>query len=381
MGAGDPVRGGASARAASAGSWTFAAGLGVTLVLGIVAAGRAGVAATPAAGTAPDPVPGSAGAPVEVERTVAAMGTTLRGRALAPDRPSALAALEVAFDAVAAEEALLSTWREDTELARLNGAPAGEALRVDARLHGLLAEAWEVSEETGGAFDPAVGALVAAWDLRGEGRRPPPQELRAARAATGRDCFALGPGRRVTPRCEGAWIDGGAFGKGSALRRARAALNEAGIAAALLDFGGQLVALGSPTGEDGWPAAVAHPADRDRPVVRLALRDRSAATTSSSERFVVIDGEPRGHVLDPRSGRPVPAWGSVTVVARDPLRADALSTGLFVMGPERAMGWAQGRDDAGVLVVELADDGDLVVCWNDAMEPYVRSTNLRRETC
>ena len=380
MGAGDPVRGGASARAASAGSWTFAAGLGVTLVLGIVAAGRAGVAATPAAGTAPDPVPGSAGAPVEVERTVAAMGTTLRGRALAPDRPSALAALEAAFDAVAAEEALLSTWRGDTELARLNRAEIGEAVRVDGRLHDLLERVWDVSGETGGAFDPVVGALVEAWDLRGEGRRPSSEELGAARAASGRDCFALGPDRRVTRRCEGAWIDGGAFGKGSALRRARAALAEAGVAEALLDFGGQLLAVGSPPGEHAWPAAVAHPADRARAVARLTLRDRSAATTSSSERFVVIDGKPRGHVLDPRTGRPVPAWGSVTVVAADPLRADALSTGLFVMGPEGATRWAEGREDVGVLVLELADDGGLAACWNDAMDSYLR-LNPRRETC
>lgn len=335
---------------------------------------------------APEPAPppgvGNGAPPVLVERNVYAMGTRLRVRAWAASRERALADLEAAVEAVEAEERLLSSWDSQTEMSRLNRAPSGTPLRVSARLHRLLEEAWAMSRATGGAFDPVVGPLIDAWDLRGRGRQPSPAELRRARARSGRPCFRLGSDRRVTPTCDGAWIDAGAFGKGAALRRARGALGAADVRAALLDFGGQLLAMGHPPGRTAWSAAVAHPADRGRPSVRLRLRDRSAATTSSSERFVVVDGEPRGHVIDPRTGRPVAAWGSVTVVAADPLRADALATGLFVMGPVEGWRWAQGREDVGVLFLVGADEGEPPgACWNAAMEAFLAAPPARRDGC
>jgi thiamine biosynthesis lipoprotein len=67
-----------------------------------------------------------------------------------------------------------------------------------------------------------------------------------------------------------------------------------------------------------------------------------------------VEGHQVGHVLDPRTGRPVPGWGSVTVVTDDPLVADVLSTALFVMGPEQALEWAGQYPDVGVVVVRSA---------------------------
>lgn len=171
-----------------------------------------------------------------------------------------------------------------------------------------------------------------------------------------------------------AWIDTGGYGKGAALRAVERALRGAGIRSALLDFGGQVLALGGPEREPAWPVAVAHPARRHEVAARLRLRDRSAATSSASERFVEPDGTRLGHILDPRTGRPVPAWGSVTVVAADPLVADILSTALFVLGPRHGMAWAENREDVGVLF--LIEQGDTVIArWNRALEPY-RASDL-----
>lgn len=313
-----------------------------------------------------------ADSPVRVRRQVHAMGTVLTGTAWAERRAPAMEALEAALLSVEAMEDRLSTWRDDTELAALNRAARGRPAPVDDTLFGLLEDAVGWREATGGAFDPAVGSLVEAWDLRGEGRVPGREELRAAREAAGMGCFELDAVRRTaTPRCEGAWIDAGAFGKGAAFRTAGRALRGAGVGAALLDFGGQLLAVGRPPGREGWRVEVAHPSDRDRPVAALEVADRSVATSSASERFVVVEGETRGHVLDPRSGEPVPPWGSVTVVADDPLAADALSTGLFVLGPDGALEWAEGREDVGVLVLEEEDGGALEAGWNGAMERHL----------
>jgi len=139
---------------------------------------------------------------------------------------------------------------------------------------------------------------------------------------------------------------------------------------ALWNFGGQVLALGAPAGEAGWRVPVAHPSRREEPVMELVVRDRSVSTTSQSERWVEAEGERIGHVLDPRTGRPVPARGSVTVVASDPLVADVLSTALFVMGPEEGMRWARDRADVGVLfLIERA--GTVESRWNPALEPYL----------
>jgi thiamine biosynthesis lipoprotein len=180
----------------------------------------------------------------------------------------------------------------------------------------------------------------------------------------------------VTRRCAGAWIDTGGFGKGTALRAARAALREHHIASAFLNFGGQVLALGADRGAD-WVVPVAHPGRRHDEAARLRLRDRSASTSSQSERFVDADGRRLGHVLDPRSGEPVPAWGSVTVVAEDPALADVLSTALLVLGPDAALAWAESRDDVGVLVLEIAA-ARVTARWNRGLAPFLVRDSIQQ---
>jgi thiamine biosynthesis lipoprotein len=273
------------------------------------------------------------------------MGTTLR---IEVDAPHALAldASEEALVVVEGWELVLSTWEADAELARANRAPVGECAPISVRLAEALAEAGRWVERTGGAFDPVVGALVDAWDLRGAGRMPAAAELEAARAATGWHRVVPGPGpclRRLDAR---AWIDSGGFGKGLALRDALATLHARGLDG-LLDFGGQVVVAGVPRN-----IVVAHPAVRSRPAATIARVAGSAATSSQSEHRVVVDGAAFGHLLDPRTGRPVPAWGSVTVVTDDPFTADVLSTALYVLGPDAALAWAAAHPDVGVLALE-----------------------------
>lgn len=348
----------------------------VAVLVAVAVISHGGAASDGPAGSGARAAPGAGGAgagapPVRVRRRVHAMGTVLTATAWSEGRATAVEGLEAAVRSVEEAEDRLSTWRDDTALSELNAAPPGRPAAVDDRLLRLLRDVRRWHEATGGAFDPGVGRLVDAWDLRGEGRVPDPEELRDARAASGMACWRLDPdGGTVTPRCEGAWIDAGAFGKGAAFRDAGRALRDAGVRAALLDFGGQILAVGRPPGRTGWPVGVAHPSRREESVATLRVADLSVATTSASERFVEVDGRPRGHVLDPRTGEPVEPWGSVTVVADDPMAADALSTALFVLGPGRALRWADGREDVGVLVLAETGDGP-EGRWNDAMERHL----------
>ena len=310
---------------------------------------------------------------VEGERFL--MGTRLRIRVSADSRRNGIAVVERVARSVSEQEGILSSWSSDSEVARLNRAPVGDAVVLSRTLAGALGEVMRWSVGTRGALEPRLGALIDAWAIRGAGRIPAPSERVEALAAVGepgiRLDFDAGTAERRHPA---AWIDTGAFGKGAGLRAARAALRESGIENALLDFGGQLLALGSETEEErGWPVWIAHPVDRSQPTVGLRLTGVSVATSGASGRLASVDGVEVSHVIDPRSGAPVRPWGSVTVASEDPLAADAAATALFVLGVEEGIAWARERSDLGVLFSVLTNDGDLDHWWNDAMDPWVES--------
>jgi thiamine biosynthesis lipoprotein len=299
-----------------------------------------------AAGPAP-------GAPAStLDRELAAMGTRLQVRVEAADRRSALAASEAAVRAVEAAEARLSTWRQESELARFNGSAPGLWVALSPALERDLGQAARWWRETGGAFDPGVASLVAAWDLRGRGRVPGADELDAARAAAGLEHFELAEGR-ARRLAHGFGIEEGGFGKGAALADAVGAALGAVARCVSVELGGQLMVAGDCK---TMTVGIAHPRRRGEVVAWLDLRSGSVATSGNSERSVAVGGLRFGHLLDPSTGRPAADWGSVTVVAQDPVAADCLATALYVMGPERGLRWASARPD--VAAVFAVADGE-----------------------
>ena len=311
----------------------------------LAAAALAALAGGAAAWGVSDSAPSARGA--AVERELAAMGTSLRMRIEAADREGALRASEAALAAIAETEARLSTWRDDSELARLNAATPGETVALSAATAAELAAAARCGADTGGAFEPAVGRLVDLWDLRGAGRFPTEREVAAALPASRRAAWRLDGGRaaRLHPATR---LEEGGFGKGAGLDRAVAALaGVPGVSAAWLDLGGQTALLGA----GPWSLAVAHPDRRERAAVELLVDGGSVSTSGNGERGLRVGGETLGHLLDPRTGRPAPDFGSLTVWAPNALLADCLSTGLYVLGPDAALAYAAAHPEVQVLAL------------------------------
>ena len=313
---------------------------GAFRVIGVCILGAAGLAATPAT----------------VHRLVAAMGTTLEISVVARDRATALAASESAVRAVEAADARLSTWGRGRELDALNHAPPGTWLPLSPELARDLETAGRWWRESGGAFDPGIASLVVAWDLRGAGKVPVAGELGEARRTAGFDHLEIEAGR-ARRLVGGFGVDEGGFGKGVALSDAARAALAAGATCVELDFGGQLVFSGEC---EERQVAIADPRDRHQVIATLPVRSGSVATSGESERFVEVDGETLGHILDPRTGRPAPNWGSVTVIAEDPVAADCAATALFVMGPERGLAWAEQRTDLDAVFAVIAENELLI---------------------
>jgi len=258
------------------------------------------------------------------------------------------AALCAALDEVTRWDAVLSDWRPDTPLSHLNAAPAGEARPLDPDLLAWLADSAQWHATTGGAFDPAVGALVAAWGLRTRTpSRPAPDALELARANSGwthlRLDVAAGTATRGTA---GLLLDPGGSGKGWALDRAADVLRARGVHCALLSYRSTLLALDAPPGEAGWRVPVVHDGSgrtlQDVSLVHGALSVSGGGFSVFEDRMPAgaDDGGAgsadltlqRGHVIDPASGVPVEADRLAWVLHEEAAAADALSTALLVRG-------------------------------------------------
>jgi len=323
---------------------------GASLLSGIAGGALVAIAALPGCGSPP----AGDGSQSCVERRLGSMGTWLTLEVEAPTRSQALLASERAVEALESCERRLSTWGEGSELARLNATPVGEtfALSIELAIELRAARRWWL--ETGGAFDPAVGGLVAAWDLRGAGRVPAEAEIARALAHGGFAALEL-EGQRAT-RLDGAlWIEEGAFGKGAGLDAALRELRACGVHRAFLDLGGQVAVLGAGGRPHVW--GIAHPSEREQVALGLLLEHGSLATSGNSERAIAVDGVRHGHILDPRTGRPAADFGSLSVLAPDALAADCLSTGLYVLGPEAALRFGREQSAIDVLVLEPQPDG------------------------
>lgn len=288
------------------------------------------------------------------------MGTDLRIEISAPSRALALRASEVALRAVEACERRLSTWdgNPDGELALLNRTPVGQVMTLSEPLARELTQALAWSRRTSGCFNPAVGPLVAAWDLRGEGRLPSGPDLQVALAHSSPSGLSL-HGSHATRTSPGLLLEEGGFGKGAGLDAALAALQETSMTAVRLDLGGQWLIANTSASRDPVPTrfAVAHPTHRDRSVLHLTMTSGSVATSGNSERGIVVRGQSLGHLLDPATGRPARNFGSLTVLAPTGLAADALSTGLYVMGPEKAIEWCSRMEGIEGLALVVTPEG------------------------
>ena len=307
------------------------------------------------------------GEPLElVTRGAYLMGTRVQLTFYASSRETGLAALESALQALEATERELSTWRHDSDLSVLNRHAVGEPWQANPRVCRMLSEVFDWQAATAGAFDPAVGPLLAAWDIHGEGRIPSTAALAAARSTSGIALLALDRSKCTVTRRADVTIDVGAFGKGEGLDRAEAALGDGPW---MIDLGGQVSVGGPPPDRDAWTVDIAHPRQRDRAHLRVRMREGSLSTSGGSERSLIVNGERIAHHLDPRTGRPAAFDGSVTVWHRRGLVADAVSTALLVMGPAEGLPWAEAR---GFAACYLLSDGEGVrLVTTSAFRPFI----------
>ena len=244
------------------------------------------------------------------------MGTVLQVQVEAEDDATATTLAAQATAIAARWEDVLTTWRKDGELARLNAAAGSGPFAASGELRAALGHMRRLSEATGGAFNPAAGALVERW------RKPP---FPTSSAAATRFSEAVEIGRTGVTLAAAVRLDAGGIGKGIALDAISRVLVASGASSLWLDFGGSSQLAWS---QGRRPRTVAV-AGLEPGVVHgtLELGDGALATSRASGA-----GAEAGPIVDPRTGRPVAERRVATVLCADATRADAWSTALVVLG-------------------------------------------------
>jgi thiamine biosynthesis lipoprotein len=283
-------------------------------------------------------------APVALERfefTESQMGVPFRIVLYAAGRAQAEAAARAAFARVAALNAVMSDYDSDSELSRLSQTSGtGQAVKLGEDLWTVLARAQDLARRTDGAFDVTVGPCVNLWrKARRDRALPDPVRLARARAATGWRHLELDAKQRTARlRAPGMRLDLGGIAKGYAVDEALKVLASRGIRSALASGGGDLAVSDPPPGKPGWRIEVAALDAPDAPPARhVLLRRAGLATSGDLFQHVEIGGARYSHIVDPRTGLGLTDRSQVTVIARDCLTADSLSTAISVLGPERGL--------------------------------------------
>ncbi len=277
-------------------------------------------------------------------------------------------AIDAEFEAV---ERSMSVFREDSDISIFNRAPVNASVPVDKEFAGLLKRALEISDMTGGAFDPTVGPLVELWGFGRDGRHahtPTDERIQAVRGKTGWQKLSVSKDGVLTKNLDGLMLDLGAIAKGYVVDRLAVAIRGAGIGNFMVEVGGEVYASGRNSTGLAWKIGVDSPLLNAAPGKRLvgivSLSDRAVATSGNYRNFFKGEnGTLYSHIIDPRTGFPVQMRQTgVSVIASDCATADALATALFVLGEKDGLALIDKIDGVEALFV-ISGYG---VCFREA---------------
>jgi thiamine biosynthesis lipoprotein len=255
---------------------------------------------------------------------------------------------------------------QPSELTTLNEAiAAGKAHAVSPELAAFITEAQALSQQGNYLFDPGIGRLIQLWGFQADefkAELPSVKDINGWLADKPSISDIVIDGNSIRSRNRKVALDFGGYLKGVALDRAAAILRAQGIHNALINIGGNVMALGSKEGKK-WRVGIQHPR-QPGPLATVTLDDGEAIGTSGDyQRFFEVEGKRYAHLLDPRTAYPADHTQAVTVLIPAGSRAgtlsDAASKPIFIAGPD---GWREMARQMGIgLVLRVDRDARIFV--------------------
>jgi thiamine biosynthesis lipoprotein len=275
------------------------------------------------------------------------MGTFARIVAVAKSETKANRAIKAGFDELVRIDKMMSDYKADSELSKVNREAFGKAVKVSPELFEILQISEDYSRLSSGAFDITVGPLVDLWHKAGEtNSMPDANTIAAAKAKVGYEKLIL-DAKAMTIRfaVEGMRLDLGGIGKGYAVDKAVEAMKRRGAIGGMVDSGGNIRCFGKPAHKGNWLVGIQDPkevksAEEDidsQPMMVLKLVDCAVATSGDYRRFVIVGGKKVSHIIDTNTATGASKMASDTIIAPKAVDADALSTAVNVLGAEKGL--------------------------------------------
>ena len=273
-----------------------------------------------------------------VQKTETIMGTDVSITVVARSMEEGEAAIEAGMAELRRLDAMMSLYKETSEITKVNLAAGREPVKVSPEMIEVVEQAAEISRLSGGVFDVTIGPLVVLWQMRlKEGGVPSDNEIARVRPLVNYQNIVVDrKASTIFLKKTGMIMDFGGM-KGYTADRVADLFRKRGIKNAIIAVAGDIWVLGHRDNGKAWRIGVQHPREHDKTLTILDLSDKYVSTSGDYERFVIREKKRYHHIIDPRTGKPSKGVISVTLVGERGAFIDPLAKVPFILGPEEGM--------------------------------------------
>jgi FAD:protein FMN transferase len=283
---------------------------------------------------------------VPIIRSKILLGTIVEIQIRDSDNQKAEEVISNAFNEIQRIDKLLSLYDSESPVCKINSS-RDSIIHVDEEVFRLMQKCdlfWQLSS---GSFDISIGSVISIWGFgKGNPAIPSHEEITKALENSGWEYVGF-PDKNKLKKPGGVKFDFGAVAAGYAADKAIEVIAKSGITNALVNTGGEIRGIG-----DDWTIGIQHPRIGGLLLEKIKLHGKAVATSGDYKQYFEVNGKRYHHIINPKNGFPAQDCQSVTVIANNNLTADALATGIFVLGPAKGLELAESLEDVEAYIVD-----------------------------
>ncbi|MCW1148755.1 FAD:protein FMN transferase [Flavobacterium lacisediminis] len=267
-------------------------------------------------------------------------------------------------------ENLISDWIPSSQISKVNQNAGVSPIKVDKEVYDLVDRATKISKLTSGAFDISYASMDKIWKFDGSMTAMPTEEaIKKSVEKVGYQNIILNPkDTTIYLKNKGMKLGLGGIGQGYIADKIKVLLQEKGCDSGLVNVSGDINTWGKQPNGNPWTVGIVNPMNKNKVFATFPLDDSAVETSGSYEKYVTFNGKRYSHIIDPRTGYPATGIISVSVFAKQTELADALATGIFVMGVEVGLDLVNQLKGIGCIIVD--DKGGIHVSNNIDIKKY-----------
>lgn len=311
-----------------------------------------------------------ASAQVTHKRTLSMLGSAFEMTVVAKDIPEADLYIDMAVAEVSRLENLISDWIPTTPISQVNKFAGIKPVKVPQEVFDVVERSIKISELTSGAFDISYASMDKIWKFDGSmTTMPTPEEIKKSVSKVGYKNIILDPkNSTIFLKVEGMKLGLGGIGQGFIADKIKKLLTSKGVVAGIVNISGDISTWGKQTNGEKWKIGIKNPLNKNKIFATFPLEDSAVETSGSYEKYVIFNGKRYSHIIDTRTGYPATGVISVSVFAKTTELADALATGIFVMGVDVGLDLINQLPGVGCIYVD--ESGKIFSSKNIDLKKY-----------